>query len=261
MCQMLSASICYDATDLALAADLKNNSDAFKYQSVVRYSDDEVWMFSDYRFNNHGKSMPFYKAYLEDSRKRKEDGRDADSKVGDRSHEDFVRNDLCADDVLEYKSRIEQGREHIVVATFGMYDRLAPTYKTPLQFDSEEWPSIEHLILASRCSDKSARSRIHDARNVTEARKIASKLPIAEDWAGRCYDILRRAYQIRFSQDFYAAAKLMSTRPFFIRYHGNKDWVPRGGGQFLERVLTEFRSELWARYDETGVAGLLHWDE
>jgi predicted NAD-dependent protein-ADP-ribosyltransferase YbiA (DUF1768 family) len=142
-----------------------------------------------------------------------------------------------------------------------MYDRLAPTYKATFQFESEEWPSIEHLLLALRCADKSARTKIREARNVTGARKIASKLPVSKDWADRCDELLYSAYQIRFSQNFYAAAKLMRTRPFSIRYQGNKEWEPDRGKMCLERVLTKLRNELWTRYDEKGAAGLLHWDE
>lgn len=130
---------------------------------------------------------------------------------------------------------------------FGDYRFLSNFWPVTVDFDGDEYPSVEHAYQASKTEDARQRRVIRDAASAGKAKGLGSQLPLAADWAERRLEIMRLLVSRKFA-DSELAEQLIATGNAVIvegNRWGDRYWGVDGvGTNHLGNLLMVERARL-----------------
>ena len=90
------------------------------------------------------------------------------------------------------------------------YRFLSNFYKSPLVFEGETYPTVEHAFQAAKTDDAEERATIRANANPVIAKRKGRKVTLRADWEEVKRDVMRTILRIKFA-DAELAAKLTAT--------------------------------------------------
>lgn len=229
--------------------------EARKYQGMCRFKDGTYWITHDNRFLHEGQGMKFYEAWRKAARARapsENETAECEHLYGEAKKPAYglIENEITTEEILEYEQKIKSGEVAFVLKNITT-EYLSNNYMHPLQIDGQEWPSVEHYVLAHQFTDSSLRECIRTCRTLTEIRKMIRKKPIRSDWEQVRDDIMRKALEEKF-KDPEMRVYLIHTVGFQIHCKGDPYW-----GETRNRrgeLLMELRDRLYKEYENSAVS-------
>jgi ribA/ribD-fused uncharacterized protein len=131
------------------------------------------------------------------------------------------------------------------------YSMLSNYALTPLEIDGRDWQTVEHYFQAMKSENFFEQETIRFAPNPKDAKKIASKINIREDWDNIKYSIMLKALRVKFREEemknLLLSTKerlIYSDNPFDLIWGTGKLGNIGSGQNLLGEALMEIREEL-----------------
>ena len=226
-----------------------SDREASQYQGVCRFKDGTYWITHDSRFIDDGRGMKFHQEWLKAARARAPSENEAaeSERIYDldkRPSSSLIENFPSSEEILEYEEKIKTGEVAVVIGDI-MTRELLNSYKCPMQIDGQEWPTVEHYILAQQYTDEGLRERIRTGRTLTEIRKMIRKESVRSDWEQVRDQFMRKALEEKLKNEW-VRANLINTIGFQIRCKGDPYWG--GTRNRLGELLMELRDKIYAQH-------------
>ncbi|MCX5295160.1 NADAR family protein [Streptomyces sp. NBC_00193] len=138
---------------------------------------------------------------------------------------------------------------------------LRNDYDAPFTYAGETYPTVVHGYWALFAADRADHDRIRAAATAREAQELGAGAAGRADWAARRLAVMAGLLRAKFDQHPRLAELLAATGEGAILYTGISDapfWRdegPRGGRNWIGRLLELIRSELLAAGAGAGRAG------
>jgi ribA/ribD-fused uncharacterized protein len=89
----------------------------------------------------------------------------------------------------------------MVISSFqGKYFFLSNFFYSPVEFDGEIYPAVEHAFQAAKTFDPEQRKSILQAASPAQAKHLGRGLPLREDWEQVKFEIMLDLLRRKFSQ-------------------------------------------------------------
>lgn len=119
-----------------------------------------------------------------------------------------------------------------------------------IDFEGENYPSVEHAYQAAKTLDPNERAKVRKAPTSGKAKALGRKLTLRSDWEEVKIGVMRDLLRKKFPIGTYRAITLMATgdaQLVEVNTWGDRFWgqCPRGMGEnWLGKLLMEIRAEL-----------------
>ncbi|MFI1647173.1 NADAR family protein [Streptomyces avidinii] len=129
---------------------------------------------------------------------------------------------------------------------------LRNDHEAPFTYAGQTYPTVVHAYWALSAAAPADHDRIRSAATADEAREEGGRAARRADWSGVRLAVMAGLLRAKFDQHPDLADLLLATGEAGIRYTGFSDapfWreeEPRGGRNWMGRLLELVRSELWA---------------
>ena len=127
---------------------------------------------------------------------------------------------------------------------------LSNFWPSPVKFDGEVYPSVEHAFHAAKTNDPDERQLVREQLSPGRAKKIGRRVTLRPDWEKVKVDVMRRLVREKF-RDRCLKQKLLATgdqEPVEYNTWGDTYWGVctriRQGQNWLGKILMEVREEL-----------------
>lgn len=150
--------------------------------------------------------------------------------------------------ILEQLKESDQSDNQTVINTFtGKYNFLSNFYPCTIEFDGEEYPSIEHAYQAAKTLDLDQRDEIRACNTPNKAKKVGKTVTLRKDWQKIRVSLMENFLQQKFSIPE-LHKKLIETKDVEIiegNWWGDTFWgVCNGkGDNNLGKLLMKLRRE------------------
>lgn len=134
----------------------------------------------------------------------------------------------------------------------GRYAFLSNFYPSPVEFEKDVYPTVEHAFQAAKTLRKTERRRIRDADTASMAKRMGRLVSLREDWNHLRHDVMLTLLREKFS-DEELRDDLIATHPRRLiegNTWGDRFWgaeLKAGqwhGENHLGRLLMEVRKEI-----------------
>lgn len=128
----------------------------------------------------------------------------------------------------------------------GRYRFLSNFYPSSVILDNVQYPTVEHAYQAAKCKHRSDRIKIRSTATPGEAKRLARRLSIRDDWDDVKLSVMESLVRQKFSTDPLKSQLLQTGQEDLIEGNtwGDIFWgVCRGQGHnHLGRILTMIRT-------------------
>jgi len=135
----------------------------------------------------------------------------------------------------------------------GEYFFLSNFFYSPVEFEGEIYPAVEHAFQAAKTFDLEQRTSILQAASPAQAKHLGRGLPLREDWEQVKFDIMLALLRRKFTQTN-LRQKLLNTGDSELiegNTWGDKVWgcvLYKGqwiGQNHLGKLLMKVRADIW----------------
>lgn len=141
-----------------------------------------------------------------------------------------------------------------ITSFHGDYDFLSNFAHSPLSYEGENYPTVEHAFQAAKTFDPAERQKVREASSPGSAKRLGRRVTLRPDWEAVKYDIMLALLRQKFSlPEFHqkllatGAADLIEGNTWGDRTWGcvyvKEQWV---GKNHLGKLLMQVRAELQA---------------
>jgi ribA/ribD-fused uncharacterized protein len=130
----------------------------------------------------------------------------------------------------------------------GEFDFLSNFYPSPLIYQGEEYPTVEHAFQAAKSLSQSDRLRIKNCGSPGAAKKLGRRVKLRHDWEQIKLEVMEELLRHKFLQNQILLIRLLETGKRKLiegNYWKDTYWgVYQGEGQnHLGRLLMKLREE------------------
>lgn len=133
----------------------------------------------------------------------------------------------------------------------GVYRFLSNFYPATVALDGKLYRTVEHAYQAAKTRDEALRAHIRAAESPARAKQLGRRVALRAGWNGLCLDVMRDLIRQKFAIPELCVRLLATGDAELIEGNdwGDDFWgmTPRGGSNWLGRLLMEVRSEIRAK--------------
>lgn len=137
----------------------------------------------------------------------------------------------------------------------GQYRFLSNFYPSKIEFETIEYPTVEHAYQAAKSHDPGLRRHISELKTPSEAKRIGRQFALREDWEAVKLPIMKRLLQKKFYDPVLAAAlsatglmELVESNYWHDNFWGScsclRESCGKTGQNHLGKLLMEVRQEV-----------------
>ena len=133
----------------------------------------------------------------------------------------------------------------------GKFLFLSNFWPCPIEFDGEQYPSVEHAYQAAKTDAPVLRQQVSKAGSASAAKKLGRKLPLSDKWESEKLELMEYLVEQKFSIPYLKLALLNTDQEELIEGNWWKDyfWGVCAGigenhlGKILMKVREKFQNE------------------
>ena len=137
----------------------------------------------------------------------------------------------------------------IIVDFSGEHSFLSNYWPSPIRWEGDDYPTVEHAYQAAKCLDPVARGGIRDAPTPGDARRLGREVSLRPGWQRQRFHVMRQLLEVKFTSDPELRAKLLATEGAVLvegNTWGDTYWGTCNGrgANHLGRLLMDLREQL-----------------